>query len=110
MSTTAMWPAIGKRKRRQVNDESAAPAACAAALILPLLLSGCSYFIPTKRHLPVPKAPAIVQTVTPEELVKQLNDRWEALNSLTATVEIYATELRPPREWQRIFLPAAGTS
>ncbi|MGO8760135.1 MAG: hypothetical protein ACLQG3_18625 [Terracidiphilus sp.] len=67
--------------------------ACAAGLTLSLLLSGCSYFIPTKRHLPVPKAPAVVQTATPEELVKLLNDRWESLNSLTATVEIYATEL-----------------
>lgn len=66
--------------------------ACAAG-DLSLLLSGCSYFIPTKRHLPVPKAPAVVQTATPEELVKLLNDRWESLNSLTATVEIYATEL-----------------
>ncbi len=55
--------------------------ACAAALALPLLLSGCSYFIPTKRHLPVPKAPPIVQTVAPEELVKQLNQRWDALNT-----------------------------
>ncbi|MGP8187155.1 MAG: hypothetical protein ACLQKY_13895 [Terracidiphilus sp.] len=34
-----------------------------------------------------------MQTATPEELVKLLNDRWESLNSLTATVEIYATEL-----------------
>lgn len=62
-------------------------------LALSLLLSGCSYFIPTKRHLPVPKTPALVQTATPEELVRLLNQRWESLNSLTATVEIYATEL-----------------
>jgi hypothetical protein len=65
-----------------------------AALALPLVLSGCSYFIPTKRHLPVPKAPAITQTVSPEDLVKQLNARWDALNILTATVEIYATETK----------------
>lgn len=71
-----------------------APAARAAALVLPLLLSGCSYFIPTKRHLPVPKAPAIVQTVTPDQLVAQLNQRWDALNNLTAIVEIYATETK----------------
>jgi hypothetical protein len=66
----------------------------AAALALPLLLSGCSYFIPTKRHLPVPKAPAIVQTATSDELVKQLNQRWEAIQTLTATVEVYATETK----------------
>ncbi len=65
-----------------------------AALALPLLLSGCSYFIPTKRHLPVPKAPAIVQTATPDELVKKLNDRWDAIQTLTATVEVYATETK----------------
>ena len=62
------------------------------ALALPLLLAGCSYFIPTKRHLPVPIAPATVHTVSPEDLVKQINARWDALNSLTATVEIYATQ------------------
>jgi hypothetical protein len=66
----------------------------AAALVLPLLLSGCSYFIPTKRHLPIPKAPALVQTVTPDQLVAQLNQRWSALNNLTAIVEIYATETK----------------
>jgi hypothetical protein len=67
----------------------------AAVLALPLLLSGCSYFIPTKRHLPVPKAPAIVQTATSDQLVKQLNDRWDAIQTLTATVEVYATETKP---------------
>ena len=66
----------------------------AVALVLPLLLSGCSYFIPTKRHLPVPKAPALVQTATPDQLVAQLNQRWNALNNLTAIVEIYATETK----------------
>jgi outer membrane lipoprotein-sorting protein len=66
----------------------------AVALVLPFMLSGCSYFIPTKRHLPVPKAPAIVQTATPEELVAQLNQRWDAVKTLTATVEIYATEMK----------------
>jgi hypothetical protein len=68
--------------------------AAALVLVLPFVMSGCSYFIPTKRHLPVPKAPANVQTVTPDELVKQLNQRWDALNSLTATVEIQATETK----------------
>lgn len=67
--------------------------ACAGAMVLPLLLSGCSYFVPITHSLPVPKAPALVQTVAPDELVKQLNERWDSLNTLTATVEIYATEL-----------------
>ena len=47
-----------------------------AALALPLLLTGCS-LIPMKRHLPVPKAPPSVQTATPEELVAQVNQRWD---------------------------------
>ena len=63
------------------------------ALCLPLLLTGCSLF-PTTRKLPVPKAPTITQNATPEELVAQLNRRWEALNTLTATVEIRASVIR----------------
>jgi outer membrane lipoprotein-sorting protein len=66
--------------------------AFAAALPLSLLLAGCSYFLPTKRHLPVPKTPDLVQTVSPEDLVKRINDRWDALNTLTATAEIQATQ------------------
>ena len=47
-----------------------------------------------KRHLPVPKAPANVQTATPEELVEQVNQRWDDFRNLTATVEIQATLLK----------------
>lgn len=65
----------------------------AAALFLPLLLSGCSLF-PTTRKLPVPKPPLITQTVAPENLVARLNQRWSALESLTATVEIQASEFK----------------
>jgi outer membrane lipoprotein-sorting protein len=82
--------------------------ACAAGLALPLLLSGCSYFIPTKRHLPVPKAPAVVQTATPEELVKLINQRWDSLNSLTATVEIYATQLHSDEGLAKDFPSCRG--
>lgn len=60
------------------------------ALFLPLLLTGCS-LLPTTRKLPVPKAPAIIQTVTPGELVTRLNERWAAINSLTAKVEFQAS-------------------
>jgi hypothetical protein len=58
------------------------------------LLPGCSYFIPTKRHLPVPITPPNVQTVSPDDLVKQLDERWDALDDLTATVEISATQTK----------------
>jgi outer membrane lipoprotein-sorting protein len=57
---------------------------------LPVLLAGCS-LLPSTRHLPVPKAPAIVETVTPEELVTQLNKNWDALNTITAKVNILAS-------------------
>jgi hypothetical protein len=54
-----------------------------------LLLSGC--FLPTHRKLPIPIAPAVVQTVLPSELVEQLNKRWGDLNSLSVTVEMQAS-------------------
>jgi hypothetical protein len=80
---------------------------CAAALVSPLLLAGCN-ILPTTRHLPVPKAPALVQTATPEELVKQLNQRWNTLNTLTATVEIYATELKTAEGLAKDFPSCRG--
>jgi outer membrane lipoprotein-sorting protein len=67
--------------------------ATALALTLPFLISGCS-LLPTTRKLPIPKAPMITRTATPEELVAQLNQRWTALNSLTATVDIQASEVK----------------
>jgi hypothetical protein len=60
------------------------------SLFLPLLLTGCSLF-PTTRKLPVPKAPEITQYLTPEELVDRLNQRWAAINTLTAKVEFRAS-------------------
>ncbi|MGO9776518.1 MAG: hypothetical protein ACLQGT_05745 [Terracidiphilus sp.] len=64
--------------------------ASVAALALPLLLSGCS-LLPATRKLPIPKAPPSEQTVAPEELVARLNQRWAALENLTAWVEIQAS-------------------
>ncbi len=69
-------------------------------LALPVLLAGCSLF-PTTRHLPVPKAPAKVQDATPKELVDSINKRWDALNTLTATVEIQATETKSEQGLER---------
>jgi outer membrane lipoprotein-sorting protein len=57
------------------------------------LLSGCSLF-PTTRKLPIPKAPLITQTATPEELVTRVNQRWASLDTLTATVEIQASVMK----------------
>ena len=64
----------------------------AAALLFPvLLLPGCLW---TTRKLPIPKVPSIIQTVTPDDLVARLNQRWAALDSLNATVEIQTSELK----------------
>jgi hypothetical protein len=76
--------------------------ASSASLALPLALAGCSLF-PTTRKLPVPKAPSVVQTVTPQQLVAQLNQRWDAVQSLTATVEIQATELKTKEGLEKEF-------
>jgi len=65
-----------------------------SALALPLLLTGCS-LIPTKRHLPVPKAPPNIESATPEELVTQVNQRWASFDNLTAEVEINLTLTKP---------------
>jgi outer membrane lipoprotein-sorting protein len=66
--------------------------ATSAAFIFPLfLLSGCLF---TTRKLPIPKAPIVTQTATPDELVTRLNQRWAALDSLNATVEIQASVLK----------------
>jgi len=67
--------------------------AAIGALSVPLLLSGCG-LVPMKRHLPVPKAPARVQTATPEELVDQVNKRWEDFQNLTARGQMQATLLK----------------
>ena len=80
----------------------------AAALLLPFLLTGCSYLIPTKRHLPVPRVPSLVQTASPEELVKGIDQHWDALNTLTATVEIQATELKTAEGLEKDFPSCRG--
>jgi outer membrane lipoprotein-sorting protein len=80
---------------------------CAAIFILPLFIGGCS-LLPTKRHLPVPKAPAIVLSATPQDLVNQLDQRWDALNTLTATVQIQATEFKTTQGLEKDFPSCRG--
>lgn len=64
-----------------------------AATGLCSLLSGC-FVISTTRHLPVPKAPGEVRDYTPSEVVALLNQRWQALQTLSATVEVQGTTLK----------------
>ena len=78
----------------------------AAALLFPvLLLSGCLW---STRKLPVPKEPAVVQTVTPDALAALLNQRWDAMESLTATVEIQASVLKPKEGLARDYTSIRG--
>ena len=74
----------------------------AAALALPLLISGCS-ILPATRKLPVPKAPAITQTVAPEDLVNRLNQHWAALDSLTATADIQASVIKSKEGLAKVY-------
>ena len=61
-----------------------------ALCILPL--SGCLF---TRRNLPVPKEPSMLQTVSADDLVRTINQRVEALQTLYATVDIRASTLKP---------------
>ncbi len=72
-----------------------------------LLMAGCSLF-PTTRRLPVPKAPPLVQTATPQQMVEQLNEHWNSLKNLTATVEIQATELKSAEGVEKDFPSCRG--
>jgi outer membrane lipoprotein-sorting protein len=75
-------------------------------LLLPMfLLSGCLF---TTHRLPVPKAPTVTQTATPEELVKLLDQRWDALNTLYATVEIQASALKTSQGEEKDYTTFPG--
>jgi outer membrane lipoprotein-sorting protein len=79
--------------------------ATAAALALPLLLSGCMF---TTRKLPVPKAPMTVLTVTPDDLVARLNQRWASIENMTAKVEIQASVLKSKEGVARDYTTIPG--
>jgi len=81
--------------------------ACVTALAPSLLLSGC-FVISTTRRLPVPKAPAIVQSVTPDDLVALLNQRWGALDTMTAKVEILTSVLKTKEGVARDYTRIGG--
>ena len=57
-------------------------------------MTGCAWLLTSKRKLPVPVAPSIVQTVTGEELVGRLNDQWSKFETMTAKVDIQASHLQ----------------
>jgi hypothetical protein len=79
----------------------------AAALALPLALSGCSLF-PTTRKLPVPIAPEVVQTVTPKELVDKLNDSWNALHTLSVQCQIHLRVVKSTQDLAKDYPTIPG--
>jgi outer membrane lipoprotein-sorting protein len=88
-----------------LNVRSSVAAFC-GLLTLPFV-AGCSLF-PTTRKLPVPKPPAVVQTVASDQLVAQLNQRWDAIQSFTATVDIQATETKTKEGVEKVFPSCRG--
>jgi len=69
------------------------PAILLLAAAIPML-SGCAGLFITKRRLPLPLLPTIVQSATPEDLAARLNSQWDKFQSLTATVDIRASHLK----------------
>lgn len=68
-----------------------------AALPLLVPMTGCLSLFTSTRKLPAPIPPAAVRTDTPEQLVAGINDQWSKFESLTATVEIRASRLKPEK-------------
>jgi outer membrane lipoprotein-sorting protein len=81
--------------------------ACLGALAPALLLSGC-FVISTTRRLPVPIAPEKIQTVTPDELVARLNNRWAALDTMTSKVEMLTSVLNTKKGVARDYTRMDG--
>ena len=67
--------------------------ALAVWMVLPWL-TGCVSLFTSKRRLPVPETPAVVQTVTADQLVERLNKQWASFQSMTASVDIVASHLK----------------
>ncbi len=57
-------------------------------------LTGCLAMFTSKRKLPVPVAPSVVQSVSGDELVARLNNQWAKFESMTAKVDIQASHLQ----------------
>jgi outer membrane lipoprotein-sorting protein len=69
----------------------------AATLVLASLLpalTGCASLFISKRKLLQPIPPSVVQSASADELVAQLNAKWDQFQSLTATVDIRASHLK----------------
>lgn len=88
--------------RRAATARGAATALVALPL---LLLSGCLF---TTRKLPVPRGPAVTQTASGEELVDQINQRWNALQSLNVRMEIQASVTKPNEGVARDYTTIRG--
>jgi hypothetical protein len=81
--------------------------ACLAVSTCAPLLSGC-FLISTTRHLPMPKAPSVTLTVSPDQLVDQMNERWAASNTMTAKVEMQASVLKQEKGFATDYTTIGG--
>jgi hypothetical protein len=82
-------------KQRRFRGWTGSRAAGFGLLVIALpLMTGCLSMFTSKRKLPVPMAPSVVQTATGEELAARVNDQWAKFESLTATVDIQASHLQ----------------
>ena len=70
-----------------------------------LMLSGCLF---STRKLPTPLAPQVVQSATGEQLVDQINKRWDALQTLVVTVDIQASVTNPKENIARDYTSIRG--
>lgn len=89
---------ISNRAAEKTGKPAARRAAQAtAALLLAAMLpalTGCASLFISKRKLLQPIPPSVVQSASADELVAQLNAKWDQFQSLTATVEIRASHLK----------------
>jgi hypothetical protein len=81
-----------------VRSKMSLTGALAPTFLLCLLLTGCRL---ATHKLPIPSTPPIVQTATADELVRQLNERWNALDSMYVNVEIQAGALKTKRDKEK---------
>jgi outer membrane lipoprotein-sorting protein len=92
--------------RRAIRASRIRAAALAVTLIPAFLpMTGCLF---TTRKLPVPKAPQVTQTVAPSDLVKQLNQHWNSLNTLYAKVEVQASTKKAKEGEEKDFTSFPG--
>lgn len=76
-----------------------------ALLLLLPALSGCLVHTRTVKQA---KMPNVIRTATADQLVQQVNEQCQAINSLSATVEFQATEGGPRKGKEKTYTSFSG--